>query len=209
MTPLDSPVRLLGADELDSARTALARAFDEDPLFRFLLPKPAQRERWLHVIMAGTLAQTLPDQHVFVPAQLGDGASVGVMAVVPPDAYPLPSARDWRFLLQRRHRPALPFPPFRLLRSGLGALRLINKHHYDGRHYYLQTMGVDPAYKGQGVGRLLLEHLCALADRDGVPAYLETSNEVNLGFYRRFGFEERDRFDTPGGGPPIWTMVRV
>jgi hypothetical protein len=45
-------------------------------------------------------------------------------------------------------------------------------------------------------------------DRDFLPAYLESSKEANLGFYRRLGFEVTKTLDLPGGGPRIWPMWR-
>lgn len=200
---------MLRKDELIVARTSLARAFDADPLFQFLFPREKQRRRWLDIIMAGTIAETLADNHVFVPTSPAGGPAVGVMAIVPPNAYPTPSSRDWQFIWNRRERPSFSLPPFRLLRSAFPALSAIRKLHIKQPHYYLQTVGVHPDHKGKGVGGLFMRELCDMADQAGVAAYLETSNPANLGFYRRFRFEELDRLDTPGGGPPIWTMLRV
>lgn len=54
--------------------------------------------------------------------------------------------------------------------------------------YEVHTIGVDPAYQGQGVGRRLLDELLDYAG-DGV-VYLEvrTDNEAALGLYRSVGF---------------------
>lgn len=205
--PSKHALRPIRDDELLDGRRALARAFDADPLFQFLFPPAKRRARWLEIIMAGTLAETVPDEHVFVPEQ--GGAAAGVMALLPPGAYPPPSRRRWGVVFRRSRRPGFGLPPYRLFRSALPTLSRIGKLHYPDPHYYLQTVGVDPEHAGKGIGGAFMRKLCAMSDEARVPAYLETSNPVNLGFYRRFGFEERDRTDTPGGGPPIWTMLRV
>jgi hypothetical protein len=50
--------------------------------------------------------------------------------------------------------------------------------------------------------------VCARADEEKLPAYLETGNEKNLGLYRHFGFEVRDEIRLSPGAPPLWTMGR-
>ena len=50
---------------------------------------------------------------------------------------------------------------------------------------------------------------CALerVDREGLPAYLESSKESNVPFYARFGFEVRETVTHPDG-PSQWLMWR-
>lgn len=187
------------------ARATLAISFDEDPLYRFLLPEAGVRRRWLEVIMAAALHDALPDGAVFVP---GAGAGSGVMLLIPPGAYPTPSRRAFGFLFRRKPRPKIPFPRWRLLRSGFGALRAVGRVHVLEPHYYLPVIGVHPDHHGRGLGGTLVRHAVELAERDGVAVYLETANQRNLGFYDRYGFQLRDEISTPGGGPPLWTMLR-
>ncbi len=54
----------------------------------------------------------------------------------------------------------------------------------------VHTIGVDPAYQGLGVGRLLLDGLLEAADRIDAVVFLEvrTDNEAALALYRRTGF---------------------
>jgi ribosomal protein S18 acetylase RimI-like enzyme len=192
----------LRQDELSAAYRALAASFDEDPLFVFLLPEPDKRRRWLEVIMAASLRMAMPYGVTLTPSRAPGTAAI---ALIPPGNSPGAAAMLRQVF---RRRPSMPWPSWRLLRSGFGALNVIGKLHIKGLHYYVQTIGVDPERKGQGLGGELMRHTCQLSDREQVPTYLETSNEVNLGFYRRYGFEVREQVGTPGGGPPIWTMLR-
>ena len=69
--------------------------------------------------------------------------------------------------------------------AGIARLGLLPPHEYE-----VHTIGVDPAYQGQGIGRQLLDGLLEFA-RGGV-VYLEvrTDNAAAIALYRRAGFVE-------------------
>jgi [ribosomal protein S18]-alanine N-acetyltransferase len=56
--------------------------------------------------------------------------------------------------------------------------------------YEVHTIGVDPAYQGQGIGRRLLEELLRFADGGVVYLEVRTDNEVAIGLYRSMGFRQ-------------------
>jgi len=69
---------------------------------------------------------------------------------------------------------------------------------------------VDPGRRGKGDGRRVVEPILELADRDGVPTYLESSNPRNLSFYDRLGFSVLDEVRIAENGPvmrPMWRPV--
>ena len=72
--------------------------------------------------------------------------------------------------------------------------------------WYLDMLGVDPRAQGRGYGTALLAIGLDAARRDGVPAFLETSSEDNVGFYEHHGFAVVGDGDAPGGGPHVWFM---
>lgn len=75
-------------------------------------------------------------------------------------------------------------------------------------HYYLFSIGARQGCLGQGIGKKLMLEGLAQADAAGMPAYLESSKEVNVPFYRRFGFEVIEKIVPAEGCPPLWLMWR-
>jgi GNAT superfamily N-acetyltransferase len=73
---------------------------------------------------------------------------------------------------------------------------------------YLQGLGTDPPRQGEGLGSAVLQPVLARCDRDGLPAYLETTKERNVGFYESHGFAVVARTRLPLDGPPMWFMWR-
>jgi GNAT superfamily N-acetyltransferase len=57
-------------------------------------------------------------------------------------------------------------------------------------YYFCNIVTVLPEAQGKGVGRALMEEVLAMADREGVECYLESSRrEPNVAIYEKFGFE--------------------
>jgi ribosomal-protein-alanine N-acetyltransferase len=98
-----------------------------------------------------------------------------------------------------------------------GIARLGRKRPYE---YEIHTIGVDPAYQGQGVGRMLLARLLEFADGAAGPStdtggvvFLEvrTDNEAAIRLYQSAGFVNvglRKRYYRVSGAD-AYTMRRV
>jgi GNAT superfamily N-acetyltransferase len=110
-----------------------------------------------------------------------------------------------------RSRACFPFsppPPGRSCRSPASART--SEHAYpSGRYWYLEAIGVDKGRQDAGIGTRLLEPTLAVADRDGIPCYLETVSGRNVTWYQRLGFRvHREGLEFITGGPTYWTMIR-
>ena len=81
-------------------------------------------------------------------------------------------------------------------------------HPHDVPHYYLPLLATHPDHRGQGLGMDLLRHTLELVDAEGAPAYLESSNPVNVPRYRKVGFEPVGEFTSPRGAV-VTTMWRA
>ncbi|MEM9301917.1 MAG: GNAT family N-acetyltransferase [Pseudomonadota bacterium] len=102
----------------------------------------------------------------------------------------------------------------RLLRHG-GSLRralavdaTLRRERPVEPHFYLFSVGVLPAARGQGVAATLIRRTLAMADAIGLPAYLENSNPPNESLYRRLGFVPTKTFAPAPGCPSVTGMWR-
>lgn len=186
VTPADSRAGRI------AVATILASAFYDDPLFCYWFPDPRSRGRRArtHVLAA---------QHAF-PGYLGGEA--GAAMWLPPGKPTRPTRVMLRLVVQalRAHGRWLG----RLWKTA----RAVEAHKPAEPHWYLYLLGTVPERQGQGVGSALLRSMLASCDEQGVMAYLENTNEKNLSFYRRHGFEVVTELKLPKGGPTLWPMLR-
>jgi ribosomal protein S18 acetylase RimI-like enzyme len=183
------------ADE-ECVGALLSVSFTDDPFVRWLLPRPRDflRDSKRHPRRAYSAA--FDAGTVFV---VGDCVAAAVW--LPPGA----KADRSEELAQAgpetaEDGPAFP-PEFPELIAKSAA------YCPEAPHWYLGLIAVDPAYRGRGVGTRLLEHCMQYVDRDGLPAYLESTNPANLSLYRRFGFRDLAEVRV-GSSPPRFPMLR-
>jgi GNAT superfamily N-acetyltransferase len=88
------------------------------------------------------------------------------------------------------------------------AFELAHEHHPEEPHWYLAIIGSNPTVRGAGFGHALMRSRLDRCDAQQTPAYLESTNSVNVPYYERFGFEVTRELVVPGGGPTLWAMWR-
>ena len=94
------------------------------------------------------------------------------------------------------------------MRRGLAIDKAFTRAHPAQSHAFLFAIGVMPDAQGKGVGGALLRAGLRPIDALGLPCYLESTKEVNIPLYQRFGFELLPPMPLPDGCPPIWPMWR-
>jgi ribosomal protein S18 acetylase RimI-like enzyme len=177
--------------------TTLARAFDDDPVILWLLPQARRRNRML------ALFKLLLRSQVGVGETYSTVEGVGAAVWAPPGR--------WQFDV------GLMADSFEEFRSVVGVnlqraievyARLEEVHPTEPLHWYLAILGTHPDWQGSGIGTALMEPVLSRADAQALPAYLESSKESNIAYYRRYGFEVKSEISLPNGGPTIWPMWR-
>ena len=140
----------------------------------------------------------LPHQHVYVT----DGCEA-VAIWAPPDKWKVPSSE-----IIKATPAFLSVFGVKQFVSALGALSLLEKNHPKEPHYYLEFLGTDPAHQRKGLGGAVLGPVLERCDTEGVGVYLESSKDVNVPYYRHFGFEVRQEVTHKNNGPTQWLMWR-
>jgi ribosomal protein S18 acetylase RimI-like enzyme len=187
--------RLATIDDRDAAVSALARAFDADPVVNFLLRQDARRARAIETVFDLAFRRwTLPCGSAWI----ADG---GAALWTPPGEWkPLRAGLELARLLGAVGMGRLP--------RALTVTRRIDRKHPRAPHWYLFAIGVDPERQGRGVGSALLRAVLAPCDARGEAAYLEASTEANARLYARHGFETLEQVDLAEGGPRVHLMWR-
>jgi GNAT superfamily N-acetyltransferase len=193
----------LSRREMQDVALVSARAFHTDPFFAYLSPGALVRSRGLNRFGMAT-AQHLGPRGLLLTARRG-GRIVGVGGWVAPGGYPYPLKEQ---LLQTVGAVRALYPRPASLLKGLRYLTAVEKAHPKEHLWYLQLLCCDPEHQRSGVGGALQQEVLSRCDTEGVGAYLETQNEDNLAYYRRFGWELVDTLRPVRDGPPIWTMRR-
>ncbi|HTM85116.1 MAG TPA: GNAT family N-acetyltransferase [Mycobacterium sp.] len=194
-------VRAPHKTEVPALARVLGRAFHDDPVSVWLLPDARTRADRMARLF-GALAR-----HHHLP---GGGAEVaGVDGTVGAVALWDPPNR-WRPArgAQLRAIPALLAAFGSRLFVARDFEELMARAHPEAPHWYLATIGTDPAMQGRGLGGSLLRSRLDRCDAERCPAYLESSKADNVPYYQRFGFEVTGEVVTPGGGPTLWLMWR-
>ncbi len=185
------------------AAEVLARAFDDSPIMQYLLPKPRARIIGMRAFFIAGLVDAHKHGEAWVATV--DDAVAGAAVWLPPGSYPPGSGRQARQML---HLLGVAPVAMGSLRRSLKYLRAVEAEHPKAEHWYLATLGVDPAHQGHGYGTKLLEVVLKRTDEAGMPTYLETDKERNLAYYARHRFALMDTLMPVASGPPTWTMWR-
>jgi ribosomal protein S18 acetylase RimI-like enzyme len=171
----------------------IVAAFAADPVVRWVWPEAHQ---YLESMPAFTVA--------FAGGGFSDGSAYttdgyqGAALWLPPDVHPDENAvgdivgRTVAKPLQR---------DLQTLMDKMAAF------HPDGPHWYLPMIGVDPAHQNKGFGAALLRHALGRCDREGLPAYLESTNPRNISLYLRHGFVAVGEIQA-GSSPTVVPMLR-
>jgi GNAT superfamily N-acetyltransferase len=72
--------------------------------------------------------------------------------------------------------------------------------------WLLDSIAVEPALQGHGLGSALIAAGLARARADGLGAFLSTGTPGNVSIYQRSGLRVVEDLDAPNGGPHIWFM---
>jgi GNAT superfamily N-acetyltransferase len=196
-TATDRPrhrVRAATRDDAPQMATALARAFYDDPVFRWFSPDDDRRREMLPSFFA-----------VFVDAFMAHGEAeiaedmAGAALWAPPGVEPLNVEPIYLERLEEIVGPEAP----RLFQI----TEIFEAHAPKEPYHHLQFLGVVPERQGEGIGARLMAPGLERRDREGAAAYLEATSDRNRALYERHGFRAQGAIPLPNG-PTLWRMWR-
>jgi ribosomal protein S18 acetylase RimI-like enzyme len=184
-----------------ATREALTRAFLEYPLMIYANARLERRRRGVATLYGAILRDTLRHGEVHVSAGLE-----GACCWLPPGVGLPTFARE-----ARAGMLGLPlgfgWAGFQRLVDFDHVQRRLHEQYAAGPHWFLATIGVDPAHQGRGIGSALMAPVLARADEQRAPCYLETHTTDNVRLYERHGFHVMQHVENPTS-VSLWAMLR-
>jgi ribosomal protein S18 acetylase RimI-like enzyme len=198
-----SELLTLTLKERHDATAVLGRAFTEYELLRYYFHDETQRYAVADTLGFIALSICLKYGEVYASSEKLEG----VAAWLPPGKAP---SGGWQIVC------SVPLSIlFTSVRQGAGRMwaydRYIDNVHrklVPYPHWYLQMIGVDPTYQGQGFCSRLVRPMLERIDRERMSCYLETNTAKNVTIYRRFGFEVVSEDKIPGTEVTSFAMLR-
>jgi GNAT superfamily N-acetyltransferase len=182
----------LATDEA-SAIGVLTLAFSGDPMARWSLPDPAKYLAIFSSIVRAFGGSAFEKGTAYIANGI-TGAALWLPPGVKPDEESL------KRLFDKNTNDDVK-------KDMQGIFEQMEKFHPTEPHWYLPMIGVDPAHQGAGVGSALMIEALKAVDRDGLIAYLESSNPRNISLYQRHGFEVIGEIQS-GSSPVLRPMLR-
>lgn len=190
-------LRAATPSDVGALSRALAAAFEDDPIFGWLLPDQGRRyDRLVRFFALEVGDVVLPSGSAWMSL---DGS--GACLELPPGGWRMP------LRAQAFHAPGFAAVFGRSLPRALITITKMERRHLREPHRYVPYVGVAPEGQGAGLGTRLLKRTLDRADADGLPTYLEATSERNAALYERLGFEHLGAF-TVLGSPSFWPMRR-
>ena len=162
---------------LGEASDLLARAFQDDPAWVWLIPDADKRRRLLPWLFRVGFDVTAAD------VWTTSGVVRGAARWLPPGRPPMRVGPTLKALVTTPFRLGAAIAPFLAYGRAVESLRA---EAMPDPHWYLAGIGVDPSAQRRGIGTALLEPGVVAASRAELPAVLLTNNEANLPFYEQF-----------------------
>jgi len=201
-TDIDNLFRLREA-RVKPAAEMLARAFQNDSLYAYVIPNADERKKTLPYYFQFRIRYGVLYGEVYAISSNLEGLAVWV----PSDKIHM---TQWRMF--RAGGFSLYLKAGNNVISRLNSIEdyvfSIHRRHADFPHWHLSPIAVDLSFQGKGYARTLLKAMLTRIDQEELPCFLETQSEKNVSIYQRYGFKVVERGVIPGTEIPHWAMLR-
>ena len=193
----------LNKSDIQPAVEVLTRAFRNYPLLKYFFSDELERERIAPYFFQYILNYGVRHGEIYATSPNLEGVAVWLTS----DKYPM---TFWRSI-----RSVPPSIIFGFGREGGSRMRYtgeyidtVHKRLAPFKHWFLQTIGVDPQFHGKGYAGKLIRAMLARIDKEDLPCYLETLDEKNVRLYEYFGFRVIEKSTIPETNLTNWAMLR-
>ena len=193
----------LNKAHIKPAVKVLTEAFQNYPLLNYYYPDELTKKRIAHYYLSSAVFSGIRYGEIYATSHNLEGVAIWI----PSDKYPV---TFWRLL---RSVPLSVI--FGLGRYGGNKMRHLGEH-IDAvhqrlapfKHWFLQTVGVEPRSQGKGYASKLIRPMLTRIDEEGLPCYLETLDEHNVPLYEHLGFKVVDKATVLKTSLTYWAMLR-
>jgi len=193
----------LNESHIEPAAAILVRAFQNYPLLQGSFSDESQRNKVAPYFFRYSLYYGIQYGKTYATTPNLEGVAVWI----PSEKFPV---TFWRAVRSVPLSVILGFG-----RAGGGRMKYageyvdtIHKRFAPFKHWFLQTIGVDPQFQGKGYAGELLRPMFARMDKEGLPCYLETLDKRNISLYEHFGFKVVEKTSIPKTSLTSWAMLR-
>lgn len=190
-------------DEITLAAESLSRAFENDPMLRWLIPEDDHYqqaaaplfETWVkYTVLYGKAFRTENFESIALRKKPGDL-----------------KLSFWRVL-----RSGMIKTPKILGKEAFNRLMWMDnalveqkkKNMGDRPYWYCWILGTDPQFQKQGFGSAVMQHTFDLAKQDGLPCYLETVNPASKTVHEKKGYQLLSQIPLQGSGHELFMMLK-
>ena len=193
-------MRTATSADIDAVTEIIADAFASDPVWGAALARAdgstAHHAAYWRLFVEGAVPQGL----VF---RSDDDAAVAVW--IPPGGEEMSDdqVEQLRQVVRNNLEPGAQDAMFALWD------RFDENHPHTEPHVYLSLLATHRDHRGHGIAQALVRENLAGFDRQGIPAYLESTNPANDHRYERLGFAKIGSFEGSTAGSVVSTMWRA
>lgn len=193
----------LNKSNIKPAVSALTRAFQNYPLFNYYYPDELTKKKIAHYFLSLAVFSGIRYGEIYATSHNLEGVAIWI----PSDKYPMTL---WRLLRSVPLSVLFGFARYggNKMRDLGGYIDAVHLRLAPFKHWFLQTVGVEPQSRGKGYASKLIRPMLTRIDKEGLPCYLETLDEHNVPIYEHLGFKVVDKSTIPKTSFINWAMLR-
>ncbi|MFX1428284.1 MAG: GNAT family N-acetyltransferase, partial [Promethearchaeota archaeon] len=174
MSDLNKIFRLT-EDQVKKASEVLSRAFYDNPWSIYIIPEDSERREKLKYVYEYVIRYDVLYGEVYSPSSGLEGIAGWIPFQYIYKTYEAQIRSGGKKVVEKLgvdfYKRSMKLEGFR---------ELLHKRHAPFKHWYLDSIGVDPEFQGKGHASILLRAMFARVEKENLPIYLETSTEKNI-----------------------------